>query len=871
MMTDDPARPAPDSQAPDISGEGRSESRPRRLSWRWQLAWPWLIVVAVALAVVSPFLVAPPLSHDHPVHIFKAWHFWTEMLGRGRLRGWSPFCGFGYPSGELTPFGPEAWVAIFRLATLGALSWMRTYGIAFAGTLMFATLATFAFTRRQFGPGAAVVAAILNILDPGDWAEGGWAWHTTYGVWPVTLAMGFVLFAVAKLDDVLSTGRPRDIYLAGASMAASLLVHQLPLTVYPVVVPLLILDRRLRDGRLAVTAMVRLLSACAVGFGLAAFYVVPMMTRTSLTQDLGVMGISVGELGEKIGNAALFGGMWPPVFALGVLGAVLAVRNPGQLRLFVPLAAFVFVLLSSNVLIHELHLERLVTGLIKIEARRFLLVAKLFWFALVGHAIATIFRLTRPRRLENLLSRRSRRIGTGLLLMVAAPLAWPAARQLYRTQIARQVQTPAATPFWSDLANLLHWSDEMRRSTAGVTPAAVARTAYALPMHDHLSAIAPVFDGSLVYKVGYTPAQQFNRFPMSDEPALLEALSVKFLVSDHDIVGSDFTLDRSFGSLRVYRFNRFHPEPFLLMGGGHASLRSFEPESISIETQGTNDQSRLRLNVASYPRWRATLNGAEVPITTVAIHDSEYPMLMEVPVHDGKLEFRYVRRWIDWLGLALTLLTLMGLSGAALSRGAGGRWGPLRWLPFHRLAALPKGWRVAVRTAPGRGGRTAWAIGSIAAVVIGAGLWLTAKPPLSAGSLFLSDASITVGLGDTPCQPAGPASWQCGADRIEPGVRSGLYGTHFCMSAPPVGRLVVISISGKAPSFVSGSYDTVGGPGHISVDLDERRVGQIATRDTSQGLQFFKFDTRPDAGKPVTLRITLEGAPLHCFDSTLVR
>ena len=161
--------------------------------------WPWMFVVAIALVVVRPFLIAPPLSHDHPVHVFKAWHFWNEMLGRGRLRGWSQFCGFGYPAGELTPFGPEAWVAIFRAATLGAFTWMRTYGIAFAGTLLFATLATFAFTRRQFGPGAAAVAATLNILDPGEWAEGGWFWHTTFGVWPVTLAMGFVLFALAKL------------------------------------------------------------------------------------------------------------------------------------------------------------------------------------------------------------------------------------------------------------------------------------------------------------------------------------------------------------------------------------------------------------------------------------------------------------------------------------------------------------------------------------------------------------------------------------------------------------------------------------------------------------------------------------------------
>lgn len=104
-------------------------------------------------------------------------------------------------------------------------------------------------------------------------------------------------------------------------------------------------------------------------------------------------------------------------------------------------------------------------------------------------------------------------------------------------------------------------------------------------MHDHLSTIAPIFDGNWIYKVGYTPAQQFNRFPMSAEPALLEELGINYLVSDHDLAppdNHDFTLDRTFGGLRVYRFNRFRPMPFTVLGPGRAgpsccgsSLRRF--------------------------------------------------------------------------------------------------------------------------------------------------------------------------------------------------------------------------------------------------------------------------------------------------------
>src|SRR5215831_11520150 len=82
-------------------------------------------------------------SHDHAEHCFKAYHFWHEMLGRGRLRGWTHFLGFGYPSGELTPFGPELWVALFRAATLGLLSWTHTYALAFSSVVVFAVIAIF--------------------------------------------------------------------------------------------------------------------------------------------------------------------------------------------------------------------------------------------------------------------------------------------------------------------------------------------------------------------------------------------------------------------------------------------------------------------------------------------------------------------------------------------------------------------------------------------------------------------------------------------------------------------------------------------------------------------------------------------------------
>ena len=786
------------------------------------------------------------------------------MLPNGKLRGWNPYYGFGYPVGELTPFGPEAWVAIFRLLTFGSLTWIRTYGIAFTGALLFAAFGLFSFARRQFGVGAAVVAACLNVLDKGAWAEGGWFWHTKLGVWPVTLAMGFALFALAKLMDVMSTRRHRDVVIAAVLIAASLTTHPLSLTVYPVAVPLLVLDRRLRDGGLAGGSIARLLLACATGLGLAAFYVIPMLARSDLTQDLGVLGDSLAMLGRKAGDAALFGGMWSPLFALGLVGAILAVGDRRRFRPLVPIGAGIFVLLSSDLLVEVLHLERLVPSLIKIEAHRFVLIARLFWFALVGHAVITIARWIRSSSAGHRNLRTGTWAATALVLLISAPIAWPALKQVYQTQVKKPLLGPEVTPFWEDLSSLLEWTKEVRRSSSEFY-----RIAYALPMHDHISGIAPVFDQTFLYKVGYTPVQIFNRFPMSDEPAVLEALSVKFLVSNRRLNDANFEFERSFGEIHVHRFKRFRPQPFELIGKGQAMLRSFGPERIRIDLKGTDSRSRLKLDVASYPRWSAVLNGATVPITTVTVHDSQYPMLMEVPVRDGELEFRYVRRGVDWAGFGLSLLTLVGLVGVPILRRTAARRSSAS---NGRLPAWGAFWKRARGRIPrvlGRRGTTiVWAFLAVSTVVCGTVLWYAAKPPLPAHSLFESGAPVTLSLGGTACEATGAASFKCGDDRIEPGVRSGLYGAHFCMHAPGVGPLVV-GVPVKSLSFVAGRYDVAAGGGYISVDLDGQSLGRMSTRGPSQGLQFFQFDARDRARRSGTLRITLQGAPLHCFDLSI--
>ena len=817
-----------------------------------------LLVAATALFVVAPIVRDMPLSHDHPVHLFNAWHFWKEMLGHGRIHGWSPFWAFGYPPGDFMPFGPDLWVAVFRVATLGLLSWMSTYGLALAGVVVFATFSMYIFARRFFGTATAVLAAVLFILDPGAWAEGGWYWHVHYGVWPVTLAMSFTLLALVKLEDVLTHGRRRDILGCALLVAASLVTHLLPLVIYPITVVLLLLDHALRPGGLRRSSLLRALAAMALGAGAAAFQLVPMISRSSLTRDLGVAGISLDELGRRIVELRVFENFWPVFMVLGMAGAVAVVRRRLPGGAFFASAGGIFVVLSSDILISTFHLERLMPGIVKVEARRMLLVAKLFWLVLAAAAVVALARpvwgraAARVRRLPWGRSPWQIAIAVVILAAVALPIGQPVWKRLYETQIEKKIQTSRETDFWQDLTPFFEWSRARRQETKDFY-----RIAYALPMHDHLSMLAPVFNDTMAYKVGYTPAQEFRNFPMSSEPELYRAMCVKYVVSNHPLPAPRFTSIATFGALTVYLFNDYSPLPFTLTGPGTADLVHLDDEEIRIRLNGTGPASRLKLHVANYPPWEARANGVLVPIDSVPVYGVEYPFLMEVPATDGDLVFRYVRRGADWLGLFLTI-GVAGLAGV---------------VAFGR-PQLRQRLRDAAARIWGRAGKAATlAAGGVALAAAVFVVWRLTTPALllERQSIFREGVQASTTIAGMPCPEISTSHWHCGQYDLRASVVSGLYGTHLCMTVDPADPTLLWSSRQQLGRFIEGRYDPNQGTGRIRVTVDGAVLGEMSTRDFGQGFQTIRFDTRALANQVAQVAIEVTGAPLHCFDFRIIR
>jgi hypothetical protein len=742
-------------------------------------------------------------------------------------------------------------VALFRAATLGQLSWTRTYAAAFAGFLIFKALATFRFTRAFFGPTAAVIATWIATLDPGEMLEGGWKWHTEYGVWPVTLSVSFALFAFVELDRVLERRRARDVLAAGAWIAAALLTHAVALLVFAVAAPILLLDHATRTRAARLEGAARVMGALAFGAALSAFYLVPFLTRGDETQDLGWLGHPFGEMCVRFVELRTFDNVWAPIHALAILGACFVVVDGHRRAMFFALSAGAFVLLSSSVLVEPLHLERAIPSLIKIEFTRMLLVAKLFWFPLAGYALLELPRLPDRLRLRDGVSSISpaARRATWLIALAAfALLVAPRARSFYRQQIEKTIQGEQDTPFWDDLVAFSSWARALERRPTD-------RIAYYMYRNNHLSTIAPVLNASPMYKIGYTPAQIFNKLPMTAEDELLEALSVKYVASQYELDDPKLVFERNFGDLSVYRFAGYRSDPFTVHGAGQAELLEFEPERVRIRLHGTDARTRVRLHIAPAANWEAKMAGKRVPIDTVPALGAEYPVLMEVPASDGELVLAYVRRKADWLGIVLSLGALPAFAGTL-------------WL-------ARRGWLSRLLEAMGSflHARAKLLAGGVAALVgLVAMRAATGGVPLAANSIFRRLRADSLTFNEERCEGRGKLAFACGKSRVHADVMNGsVWGVHACMTASPDEGELVVRANLALGSFLEGTYDPPKDrEGSIRVSVDGRELGALVTRPAYLRQQVVRFDTRAFQNREGIVEISVRDAALRCFDFRVV-
>jgi hypothetical protein len=596
------------------------------------------LVATLAIAGATAWLLwpvptgRPVLSQDHTVHMFRAWHFFTKELLRGHLTGWSDYWFAGWPAGQDYPPGADWWMAVARLLTF-PFSWETTYAFGFFAMYVVSALGVWRAARR-LGPIAALLAALLFVLDCGEYREGGYIYGVYWGVWPQHLSSSALLVGLVWLDEALGSGRPRDLAKAAAAFGASLLCHPLSLVSLGIALPILIALRCLggRDEpRLSLLPTVgRALFAAGLGWAIAAMFTLPFGARSGFMAAYGDPFRSLADVAEGLWHGNVFANVPPQLVWLSLAGLVIGLVRRDRWPIFLGLFALATLAVASTNTTSVL--ERISPSLGRIQYQRLVAPAKACLFALAAWSLAPSWggwlRLA------------------GWVSLIVAPLLM--AHTVHYPPLVTREGLGEAHAY----RQFLDWS-RAERAQAGP----FYRIAYVASYNDHYFAAAPIENDTPAFKIGFTPAANYVNKPDQPNDDLYRVLSVKWVASRGPLGGPNLVLAQRFGSIFVYRFTGYSPERFTVEGAGRAEVERFDSEHIRIALEGTDAASRLALHVAAYPAWRARLDGKTVPIRTVALGGE--PIFMEVPAGGHRLEVDFVSRPIDVLGRLISLAALL--------------------------------------------------------------------------------------------------------------------------------------------------------------------------------------------------------------------
>lgn len=623
---------------------------------------PPLLLVALAAAQLWPGLshgLGAPISWDHGAHLGKAMLTAQEMLPF--LRGWSDSVEAGVPLNTLYSVGGTAFVLLVRALT-PSLEWEQTYALAVLAVRALVGLSAYRLARAAGGSRVAgFFAGALALADHGDHSEGGWFYDIQFGVWPVSLAIALLMFGLADVVQARREGRtglcPRAAILFGLSLVS----HQMPLLGLIVFAPLYVSMRWLDEGSSVRAELRSLVPTLLLGGLLSAFWLVPMLAESHAMSRHGQLYRSFTELGEgaPTGIFVLRGGAFTVVLcALAMLRGLFA-RGP---RRFYAVFGTLLIVISARDWLVATNLLRFVPALGSIMYPRFLMLAKPLEFALagllVGEAVEAALRETR----ESFGSPRGR-FAVALAVLAILPFSRGLANGIRTTAVAREEAYTSTDPLYQDFLAYAAWEREQARHDG------FYRVAYQNP-ESHLFQGAPAFTGVPAHKIGMLIAEVFGNTTPSGSADALRAMNVKRIVfvgppPTAALVGAHRVAE--FGRIQVHDLDDFDGAVAIdPTGATRPRVARLERERVVIRPNGAR---RLVVRRAIAPRWKARVDGREVPLSFVRVPHA-FPlrlMALDVPAGARTVELAYESRSASTVvGSLATLLAILVILGATL-------------------------------------------------------------------------------------------------------------------------------------------------------------------------------------------------------------
>jgi hypothetical protein len=662
-----------------------------------------------------------PWQADHTVHQAKAWLLAEQLLPSGRVTGWTHQSGTGYPAEVLYPPLGDLWMAAVRFVTFKQLSWHATYALGLFGVIAFGVLGFYYLGRRLFGPLAGLLAGCFVLTDLGGFREGGYVFTLQYGVWPLHLGIVLGFLGLLALHDLLSAPGWRHLGRAGVALCAALLCHPVTLIFFLVALPLYGIFSlwRSRPEPLLGKGLAAIgLGLGLAAFWLLPFLVkAPGFSAHVSNHWKALPDIAGGLLGADLWQGAW---AWPAV--MGGLGAILAVKERRPLAGYLVALAAALLLAASLTVYTELRLSDWLASARFVQFQRFVIFVKLIAFLLAGFLAQRIFvgisrgaLAAKPEEDEPAASPPSRApspapeadadansgaaslaaaqararplepfwrgLRLGVVALLAAPFVLPLGIRLVEDRLlpVSGLSTMAEKgPFVSDFkAVLQHVCAEVRRPGAPFS-----RVAFLSGFNDHEMANAALYCPHPEVKLSFIPSETFKyraNLSPAEVPRTLEdlrALNVRFVVGNSTQAAPPWLrLVMRRGRVTLHDVPDYKSEPFTVLrrvGGGAGEAERFEalpPGSLDVKVTHFGDEEiRIRagvvppdhfllLHVAHFASWRAKRGQVALDIRA---HDATPRVrgLMLVPLGEGTTLFEYRRQAVDWLGWALTLLSL---------------------------------------------------------------------------------------------------------------------------------------------------------------------------------------------------------------------
>jgi hypothetical protein len=628
------------------------------------------VVIVAIIAGVCAYMMGRvglgdrPVSHDHTVHFVNAWRMHVKLLPRGHLLGWSHDWFAGYPLGYLYPIGAELWVNAVWLLSLGVLSLSQAYAFAFWLFFFLFAYAVYRFGKTAAGPGVGLLAALLALTDPGDFRFGGWFYTVYYGVWPQSLSLAFSLLALCHLPALVERNQWRPVAGFALWMGLALITHPTPLIFIPVIWLATAVAAAITRRDNLIAAMARLVLASAFALLIASVWLVPFFGTSKEIFPMGAWWDTTYEMGKQLLELRLFPGTLGYVFAFGALALLPVFRSGSFSLVFVGLIAIAIPGLFSSSVIDALHLPNISNSFYRVQYARMVTMVKPFWFILTGYLVVSIARSA--KRAEKAPSRSesgprspqppAQLARPALLALLVGFLILPVllsgAQAFFTRYVDRSVQVESERPDRDQRRQLLFWLNH-NLPKGGFYRIGI------ISGDDHsLLDLATDLDRP-TYKRGFTPCSNFIYKVKSDEPAIFEAVNLRFAISKNDLSTEYFKLLKQFGEIRVFEYKKWNPHPYkIINGSGRISFERFSSEEIAFRAS-PGSKGVLRLNVSFFSRWKAYRDDQPIPIGKISLKEEpETTGFMTVPLAPGHYRFIFSKTLTDRLAAPLSLIGL---------------------------------------------------------------------------------------------------------------------------------------------------------------------------------------------------------------------